>query len=1093
MHAALREWVRKKGLAIKEMAHCGLKGHGKASIIFTVETSLVLAETKCEGLRFFGAKGMGFESSRWVRLEFEGTPVYVREDPPDWFVPNRSADQALKALLQGKALNGDFHLQRLLNRVDTGPVKDYQGRVQALKLNRLREVWFHVTDRCNLLCSHCLVSSGPAERREMAADRIEWIAGQAHGLGARLFALTGGEPFMHGEIRDIIEGLLALDGTNVVILTNGTLLAHHQRDLRNWPRDRVHLQVSLDGLEETHDRIRGRGTFGRLMAALEWLKAAEIPYTISMCVIRENFQEMEDVVDLAARIGAGNVHFMWGFGRGRAKGTGTVEPEAAFHQMRRASDKARRVGMSIDNIETLRAQVFAPVGTRYDGSVAGWESIAVGPDGKVYPTPATVGIQALGCEVNGNFSEVWLENPVLERLRQTTVRSLDMPLRYFLGGGDFDHSYVFSGELAGGDPYYPLYLKTFLWLIAQEAASQRDGGPPALRLKMGEVLESCGPHGAVALVHNNCLLSVADAKGHRPVASFYADAARTPNEEILNPAQYPEALVDHISEEHLVRRYGCGSPVLDARLKAGESVLDLGCGGGVECYIAARLVGKQGKVVGLDMLGEMLSLAGRGRASVGKELGYLNVAFCGGTLEDLPLVTETIDVVISNCVINLSVNKRKVFREIRRVLKRGGRVVISDVVCETEPGPEIRNDDILKGQCLAGAMVQQDLFGLVEESGLISARVLGRFPYRNVKGHPFYSLTFEAYKPRMAGRVKVMYRGPHASVVTHHGTVLNAGVVQEVWRDEVQGGGDDILELDENGVVLNPGVMSGCACSCEVVPASDVSKEGGAVLSATMGNAHPDHDARIGKGQRHPVDCMVCGAPLAYTTSEVKRICAICGTVGSSNACCANDHYVCDDCHKAEAQTLVERICLSSSETDMIALMKAIRSHAFFPVHGPEHHGMVAGVVLSAYRNLGGKVTDDAISLGIQRGGRVSGGACAFMGACGGALGVGIAFGLILESSPVKAEARQMVQEVTKEALAKIASFKAARCCQRDTWLGLRTAAELSGQYLPISLPRKPRLNAPSLRRTENASARSARFTRAAGSVEQDSGAPESA
>lgn len=996
---------------------------------------------------------MGFESLRWMRLEFEGMPVYVREDPPDWFVPNRAADQALKSLLQGKALNGDLHLQRLLGRVDTGPVKDYQGRGQALKLDRLREVWFHVTDRCNLLCSHCLVSSGPGERGEMVADRIEGIAGQAHGLGARLFALTGGEPFMHGEIRRIIEALLALDGTNVVILTNGTLLTHHQRDLRKWPRDRVHLQVSLDGLEETHDRIRGSGTFGRLMAGLAWLKAEEIPYTVSMCVIRENLQEMEDVVDLAARIGAGNVHFMWGFGRGRAKGAGTVAPEAAFHQMRRAADKARRVGMSIDNIETLRAQVFAPVGTRYDGSVAGWESIAVGPDGKVYPTPATVGIEALGCEVNGNLSEAWQENPVLERLRQTTVSTLGMPLRYFLGGGDFDHSYVFSGELAGGDPYYPLYLKTFLWLITQEAASQRDEGPPALRLKMGEVLESCGPHGAVALVHNNCLLSVADAKGHRPVASFYADAARMPNEEILNPVQYPEALVDHISDEHLVRRYGCGSPVVDARLQAGECVLDLGCGGGVECYIAARLVGRGGRVIGLDMLGEMLSLAGRGRTYVAQALGYLNAAFCGGKLEDLPLATETIDVVISNCVINLSVNKRKVFREISRVLKRGGRVVVSDVVCEREPGPEIRNDDILKGQCLAGAMVQQDLFGLVEESGLISLRVLGRFPYRNVKGHPFYSLTFEAYKPGMAERVRVIYRGPHASVVTHHGTVLNAGAVQEVWRDEVRGGGDDILELDENGAVLNPGVMSGCACGCEVIPASNVSKEGGAAASnATMGKAHPDHDGRIGQGQRYSVDCMVCGAPLTYTTREVKRVCAICGALGASNAFCANDHYVCDDCHKAEAQTLVERICLSSSETDMIALMKAIRSHAFFPVHGPEHHGMVAGVVLSAYRNIGGRATDDMVRLGIERGGRVSGGACAFLGACGGALGVGVAFGLILESNPLKAEARQIVQQVTKEALAGIASFKAARCCQRDTWLGLRTAAELSSRYLPIPL-----------------------------------------
>lgn len=121
--------------------------------------------------------------------------------------------------------------------------------------------------------------------------------------------------------------------------------------------------------------------------------------------------------------------------------------------------------------------------------------------------------------------------------------------------------------------------------------------------------------------------------------------------------------------------------------------------------------------------------------------------------------------------------------------------------------------------------------------------------------------------------------------------------------------------------------------------------------------------------------------------------------------------------------------------------------------------------MLAAYRNGGGEISGEVIRLGIQRGGRISGGSCAFMGACGGALGVGIAFGLILESSPVKAEARQIVQQVTQAALAQIASFKAARCCQRDTWLGLRTASEFSHRYLPIPLPAADRFECVQFRR----------------------------
>jgi SAM-dependent methyltransferase len=725
-------------------------------------------------------------------------------------------------------------------------------------------------------------------------------------------------------------------------------------------------------------------------------------------------------------------------------------------------------GVSIDNLEALRSQVFAPSGTVHDGAGSGWESLAVGPDGKIYPSPALVGVEALGTEIDYDLGEGWRRSPVLEALRNVTAAYLSSPWRFLLGGGDPDHSYLHGGEFMGHDPYWPLYTQTAMWLIAREAARQPGKGPPRLRLKMGDILESCGAHGAVALTHTNCLLAAASPDSRTVVKKFYQAASETTREDILNPVCYPEEAISHIPAKYRFRGYGCGSPVLDAQLQPGEQVLDLGCGTGVECFIAARLVGKKGQATGVDMLDAMLTLAEQGGQGVALNLGYRNLEFKKGFLEELPIPEKSIDVVLSNCVINLSKDKRQTFAEIFRVLKPGGRLVISDVVCETEPDAAVRNDEVLRGECIAGALTQRDLFGLLEELGFVAARVLKRFPYRVVQGHQFFSMTYEARKPSAPKALRVMYRGPFPALVTGQGQILEVGVTREIALEEVPVNPEDLFVFDAAGAITNiavsspaccPSEGSACCAPAELPPGQPTSMAasaahgcldpGGEPLPSSM---TPALQSGAVAALRHAADCMVCGAALHYLQEETPYPCAFCGAMLPANARCERGHFVCDACHTRDADAFLEHICFTTCETDMIALFQEIRSHPAIPVHGPEHHILVPGIILATYRNLGGEVPGAMLQTALRRGKAVPGGYCAFTGACGAAVGVGIAFSLLLGANPVKARERQQVQEVTQAVLQEQASFAAARCCQRDSWLALKKAAELSKNYLSIAL-----------------------------------------
>jgi arsenite methyltransferase len=182
---------------------------------------------------------------------------------------------------------------------------------------------------------------------------------------------------------------------------------------------------------------------------------------------------------------------------------------------------------------------------------------------------------------------------------------------------------------------------------------------------------------------------------------------------------YDEKQKAGIPAEALLASLGCGNPTALATLREGETVLDLGSGGGIDVLLSAKRVGPTGKVYGLDMTEEMLALANDNKRRAGAE----NVEFLKGEIEAIPLPDESVDVIISNCVINLSGDKRKVLSEAFRVLKPGGRFAVSDVVVRGDVPAAIRRNMELWIGCVAGALEEQDFLQLLADTGFVKASI----------------------------------------------------------------------------------------------------------------------------------------------------------------------------------------------------------------------------------------------------------------------------------------------------------------------------------------------------------------------------------
>lgn len=304
----------------------------------------------------------------------------------------------------------------------------------------------------------------------------------------------------------------------------------------------------------------------------------------------------------------------------------------------------------------------------------------------------------------------------------------------------------------------------------------------------------------------------------RAVRARYSKGAAAREAALCCPVDYDPRYLAVIPDEIVERDYGCGDPT--RHLRRGETVLDLGSGCGKICYIASQVVGPEGRVIGVDMNAEMLALARRYQSRVGDEIGWHNVEFCRGRIQDLrldlealeawlaehpvrtaddlaaleaqkarlraeaPLIPErSIDVVISNCVLNLvsDAEKEQLLPEIFRTLKRGGRAVISDIVAD-EPVPDrMKADPELWSGCVSGAMTETAFLDAFQRAGFYGIEILARSvePWRAVEGIEFRSITVQAFRgkegPCYETHKALVYRGPWKQVVDDDGHVFRRG------------------------------------------------------------------------------------------------------------------------------------------------------------------------------------------------------------------------------------------------------------------------------------------------------------------------------
>ncbi len=681
----------------------------------------------------------------------------------------------------------------LMEFVADAPVvrAEYAGRSKAIAPHKLEELWIYYTLACNLRCKHCLVSAGKGLKKELTTEEIKKLIDEAMELGVKRFYITGGEPFIKDGIFELIRYITKEKNRELIILTNAMLFDEKKiAALEKVKGPKLILQVSLEGPNaEIHDKLRGQGSFVKAVEGIKRLIDIGITPIVSTAISKFNEKHIMETSKFLSGLGIKEHNLLWMHAKGRGANNVNellVPSDEIARIMRELKKVYREQEIILDNLESLKVRARAKRGRKNDLCNNCYEKVCVNADGHVYPCASLNGDKHFdaGSIREKSLKDIWLSSKVMARCRENSIQDKQecssCELKFFCGGGCTSHSYYASevdtgkGSISARDPYCSTYKTLFedvMWDLASEGIASRDNGTGYVTPLVYNAMDAKLPGhlGAgvkriddsvdVGCYHCSCVLSVdveddeevckPEIKGHvtKTVKKKFSKAAKAPVEDYYCPTGYNPEDLEHIPDEVLAVSYGCGNPAALADIKEGETIVDLGSGGGIDCFIAAKKLGRKGKVIGIDMTDEMLETARANAKKVGEALGFHNIEFRQGNIMELPVDDNSVDLVISNCVINLTEDKTKVLDEIFRILKPGGRFIISDIVSDKPVPGYMKRDKELWSACISGALTDKRFKEAAENAGFPNVQLTKNYLYKKVEYINFYSVTLKGTRP----------------------------------------------------------------------------------------------------------------------------------------------------------------------------------------------------------------------------------------------------------------------------------------------------------------------------------------------------------
>jgi sulfatase maturation enzyme AslB (radical SAM superfamily) len=306
---------------------------------------------------------MRYAIPEFVELEVDGGRAVLDPEEPNWILTSeegvkilrlargKSLDEVVRAYAESTGLDlhqAWVHCHTFLRDVERAGFlakerRPYPGRAEVLELGKLRQVWLHLTNRCNLSCSHCLVESGPSGPEGRSTAFWKEIVREARDLGATEFCVTGGEPFVREDFIELLEEISDLSPKKVLVLTNGTLLGEREvSKLSEWG---VELQVSLEGPRKVNDSIRGRGSFEKAVRGIKKAIDAGLKPVLATTLLAENLSSLPELPEIAASLDIEYIHLFPMHPRGRASGLRSPGSEDLLRAVRLLVVRARELGV----------------------------------------------------------------------------------------------------------------------------------------------------------------------------------------------------------------------------------------------------------------------------------------------------------------------------------------------------------------------------------------------------------------------------------------------------------------------------------------------------------------------------------------------------------------------------------------------------------------------------------------------------------------------------------------------------------------------------------------------------------------------------